>query len=294
MGYSFYQTDTDISKRELQERELTKWEGDGQSLGDHGSDTRNWDQFATHARMTKRTQKEFDLCDYSTELDKKSAFYLQNEAQAKKIAAQILGKSASSVHAAMDRGEDSNMCEEDLFSGVLNRDGDSKYVPPYRRSEKAAKEETPEWATEPAKAEPVPAATTTTAAASEPAAAAAAAASAKDAKPKPKSKLNPKAKAFSLSAKAKSFVPTFGAPAAAAPAPVPVSVPVPAQQPNFNPPPGMQQQQGWQQPQPQMQMAYQPNGQPVAYPRGFQQQQRPMPMPMVPVDQQMQQRVQVP
>ena len=159
-------TDKEISNRDFQERELTRWEAssDGLPSGSGGLEDesavngalsatggRGWDQFTVHERMTGR-QSTFDMNDYTTPLDKQSVHYRENLARAERIAREIERQgSGGNLHVAMERGQEQEkegeVDEERLFSSVLDEakgskiekaarlSVDGKYVPPGRRRE---------------------------------------------------------------------------------------------------------------------------------------------------------------
>jgi PAB1-binding protein PBP1 len=83
-------TDSEISNRELKERELVPWKpSDGIVMEDLTSgSTRNWDQFAVN-RDKFGVTTTWDERIYTTDLDRDSAFYRKNIAKAEKIAAEI-------------------------------------------------------------------------------------------------------------------------------------------------------------------------------------------------------------
>ena len=136
-------TDKEISNRDFQERELTRWEASSDALptGSGGledepaangaltaSGGRGWDQFSVHERMTGR-QSTFDMDDYTTPLDKQSAHYRENLARAERIAREIERQgSAGNLHVAMERGQgkEEEVDEERLFSSVLDEAKGSK------------------------------------------------------------------------------------------------------------------------------------------------------------------------
>jgi hypothetical protein len=231
-----FQTDGEIAARvsNLEDRELVAWApaSEGSALGgleDEGlgrGKIGDFDQFATHARMVKRTQKEFDLSDYSTEIDKSSAFYKQNERKAERLAREIMNSSSTNSVVLEERGQlRSNVSEEDRFSTVLKSSAgigakEGHYLPPHLRKAGATKGKLAP------PSNPTSSITSTTAAASGLVSAGKAdKEKAGLAANKPASKLSADAKEFTLNIKAKEFVPSFGVPksksAPALPTPIP-------------------------------------------------------------------------
>mmetsp|Transcript_9947 Transcript_9947/g.14476 ORF Transcript_9947/g.14476 Transcript_9947/m.14476 type:complete len:556 (+) Transcript_9947:62-1729(+) len=203
---------------------LQKWGADddatfgGLESSDTGSGVGGWDQFSAPANVKQRlrsNQKDFDLDDYSTALDKSSEFYKRQEKEAAKIAKAILSGSSENVHVAMERGQMIDGLDEDaLHSTVLSSNSSnpardsSKYVPPALRKKLSNQENQSKATADTGKTESSAAPADSSEEADK-----------KKTEEKPKSKLNPNAKPFTLNANAKAFVPSFEAPAAAAPAP---------------------------------------------------------------------------
>lgn len=125
-----FATDTQISRGEVRDRELQKWQSDGQdntnngvslTLDDNNSKTK-FDQFAVHEAMTKQ-KSSFNFDDYTTPLDKNSEFYKMHEAKADSIAREILGsQDEGNIHLKQERGLAVELDDDDLFSTV-QRDG---------------------------------------------------------------------------------------------------------------------------------------------------------------------------
>jgi hypothetical protein len=125
-----FATDTEISNRPLQMRELQKFEIDAAlqaenllsldsnnnsaGAGHHGN---NWDQFAAWEQMTgKKSDFDFER-DYSTKLDRNSDFYKAMEKKAEVLAKQIQTQQTDNIHLAMERNQ---VAESDI-----NEEGNS-------------------------------------------------------------------------------------------------------------------------------------------------------------------------
>ncbi|SGY40249.1 BQ5605_C003g02341 [Microbotryum silenes-dioicae] len=109
----------------------------GLSLEDDSASGKGWDQFATNERLYgTRTDYEEEI--YTTKLDRTGADFRQREQRAAQLEREILkgggGALANNTHMAEERGaafDDSNMNEEDRYSGVIR--GPEAYVPPGAR-----------------------------------------------------------------------------------------------------------------------------------------------------------------
>ncbi len=199
-----------------------KWEGDKDGKDMHLEDdsTQGFDQFAVNAQKFGY-KSSFDMDLYTTPLDKDSAFYKANEARAARLAAEIEGKTAHTLHQAEERGQDElfdEADEEDRYSGVHSaaapRPG-HVYVPPHLRKEPAV-------IPPPASAAPQPSAMSPAPASPAPAASPLAAPSPVTAEGKERKKL-------SLNPGASAFKPGFNISFSPAPAPAPTPVvPAPA------------------------------------------------------------------
>jgi len=154
-GARGFATDSAISGRdgEHNQRELVRWDGGSggdvgelETFGSSGRGGAGFNQFETFERMTGN-KSTFRFDDYSTPLDKSSAFYKANEARADAIAQSILS-STGSVHQRMERegtegegglvGRDRNADEGDLFSDV-RREPASKNPNAYKPGDFARK-----------------------------------------------------------------------------------------------------------------------------------------------------------
>ena len=222
-GRSGFQTDTQISGRGAQPgkpRRLKRWTSE--EADDEGVDLgalRNkgaWDQFKTNERITGQKSDAFRIDDYSTELDKGSAFYRKHQAEAARLAAQIEGRKPRNDPAA-------HLTDAQRFSNVARpkkeaaagKSAAGKYRIPVRRAEQGAgtgskagdKDATTSQA-------PKSSATGGKPSSGAPKTGDAKTAEAKvssSKKGESKSKLNPNAKAFVPNPNAKPFVPKFGA-----------------------------------------------------------------------------------
>lgn len=124
---SGFRTDTDISgcTGPARERELHRWEPTSDDvasrtlgLEEGASSSGAWDQFAENERLFG-LKSNFDENIYTTKLDKSHPLYQQREADAARIAKEIEGQAAKSVHVVEERGsawvDDSGMDEEDKY-----------------------------------------------------------------------------------------------------------------------------------------------------------------------------------
>lgn len=211
-----------------------KWEGgEGKDMHLEETDAKDWDQFEVNAKKFGY-KSTFDMDLYTTPLDKESAFYKANEARAARLAAEIEGKAAQTLHQAEERGQDhlfDQADEEDRYSGVHSaaagaasspssssgaRSGGSVYVPPHLRKVE------PAVIPPPASAAPQPAVIGPPASAA-PSSPAPASPATGDGKERKKLTLNPAASAFKPG-----FNISFSPAPAPAPAPAAVPAPVPA------------------------------------------------------------------
>lgn len=97
----------------------------GSSSGLKGS-IGQWDQFSENEKLFS-VKASFDEDVYTTSLDKKSLDASQIE-KAERMAKEIEGAVSSNIHIAEERGHkiESDFDEEDLYSGVLRKDGKIK------------------------------------------------------------------------------------------------------------------------------------------------------------------------
>ncbi|SCV67049.1 BQ2448_5695 [Microbotryum intermedium] len=109
----------------------------GLSLEDGNASGKGWDQFATNERLYG-TRTDYDEEIYTTKLDRTGADFRQREQRAAQLEREILkgggGALANNTHMAEERGaalDDSNMNEEDRYSGVIR--GPEAYIPPGAR-----------------------------------------------------------------------------------------------------------------------------------------------------------------
>ncbi|KAL9654005.1 hypothetical protein ABK040_014214 [Willaertia magna] len=126
-----FMTDTEISNRMLEERELVKWQPEDQDLDDSllsleesvPHNVRNWDQFAENYRKFGVTST-YEEHVYTTYLDRDSEFYKLHEEKAQKIAEEIERQTPgdnTNIHILEERGLLNQMdySEEDLYSSVI-------------------------------------------------------------------------------------------------------------------------------------------------------------------------------
>ncbi|KXN84754.1 hypothetical protein AN958_12181 [Leucoagaricus sp. SymC.cos] len=137
-----FRTDTDISQIKAslgRERELQAWQPDTdapQLAADEdtfGTTTgaASWDQFAVNEQLFGVTGG-FNEDDYTTKLDRNAAGFKEREAEAQRIAAEILGTATNNPHIREERGlDDSDANEEDKYGAVVR--GQGAYIPPGAR-----------------------------------------------------------------------------------------------------------------------------------------------------------------
>eukprot|EP01127_Copromyxa_protea_P004393 TRINITY_DN14258_c0_g1_i1.p1 TRINITY_DN14258_c0_g1~~TRINITY_DN14258_c0_g1_i1.p1 ORF type:complete len:466 (+),score=101.52 TRINITY_DN14258_c0_g1_i1:33-1430(+) len=132
---SAFQIDSEISGAQLQERELTAWNGDDADAdevgllasldGDMGDD---WDQFAVNSNKFG-VKSTYDEEMYTTKLDKDSSFYKERLNTATKLAQDIQKQTTKNIHLQEERtglilSQDQDVDEESLYSSVLREDSD--------------------------------------------------------------------------------------------------------------------------------------------------------------------------
>jgi PAB1-binding protein PBP1 len=107
---SGFKTDTDISGGiARRERQLQPWDGGAEGIElSSGLETMTsssgpWDQFATNDRITG-LRSNYDESFYTTELDRSHPDFKKREAEAEKIAREIMGSSVMNSHVAEERG----------------------------------------------------------------------------------------------------------------------------------------------------------------------------------------------
>lgn len=169
-------TDAAIAKKKGnfgRERELAKWVPDdepGEALQlKSPQDSGAWDQFAANEKLFG-LKTDFNEEIYTTKLDRAAPHIKAKEAEADRIAREIMASPTSNVHLAEERGKSVSVDEESLYGAVIREK-------PPGFSEKAA-----------AASSEAPAKTTTTTTTP--------------------LKLNPNAKEFKLSANAPEFTPS--------------------------------------------------------------------------------------
>ncbi|KAI5959090.1 PBP1 [Candida pseudojiufengensis] len=121
-----FKTDSDISKKSYEERDLVKWEPEeGEELEKLSlEDTSGpWDQFKVNQEKFG-VESTFDEHIYTTRIDKSAPDYHERVAKANKIADEIEKQFTNDRHILEERGiqvDDSGMDEEDKYSGVDRR-----------------------------------------------------------------------------------------------------------------------------------------------------------------------------
>jgi hypothetical protein len=119
-------TDAAISKKKGnfgKERELAKWvpdsePGESLNLQSGSSGTGNWDQFAANEKLFG-LKTDFNEEIYTTKLDRQSAHVKSKEAEADRIAREIMASPTSNVHLAEERGKKVMGDEESLYGAVM-------------------------------------------------------------------------------------------------------------------------------------------------------------------------------
>ncbi|MCJ1271313.1 hypothetical protein MMC22_011213 [Lobaria immixta] len=149
-----FRTDTDISGNPtVRERSLQRWEpsvGAGEPIAGAGDDLSlqqsdgPWDQFQANEQKFG-LKSDYDENIYTTMIDRSNPLYAQREAEAQRIAQEIVGTTADNAHMREERGvtnDDDGLNEEDKFSSVQRQATDypplqpsqgNKYMPPARR-----------------------------------------------------------------------------------------------------------------------------------------------------------------
>lgn len=116
-------TDAAISKKKGnfgRERELAKWVPDsepGEALNMQSS-TGNWDQFAANEKLFG-LKTDFNEEIYTTKLDRQAAHIKAKEAEADRIAREIMASPTSNLHLAEERGKNVAVDEESLYGAVI-------------------------------------------------------------------------------------------------------------------------------------------------------------------------------
>ncbi len=121
-------TDAAISKKKGnfgKERELAKWVPEGEpseatlNLQSGASQpSGNWDQFAANEKLFG-LKTDFNEEIYTTKLDRQAAHIKSKEAEADRIAREIMSAPTSNVHLAEERGKNVGVDEESLYGAVL-------------------------------------------------------------------------------------------------------------------------------------------------------------------------------
>jgi hypothetical protein len=130
-------TDSAISKKKGdfgKERELHRWlpeTEDLPSLSTSDSSTQ-WDQFATNEKLFG-LKTDFNEELYTTKLDRNSAHIRANEANAERIAKEIMmASNGGNVHLAEERGQKLEGCEDEemLYGAVVRDERNGTILPP--------------------------------------------------------------------------------------------------------------------------------------------------------------------
>lgn len=117
-------TDAAISKKKGnfgKERELAKWVPDGEpseALNLQSNPSGNWDQFAANEKLFG-LKTDFNEELYTTKLDRQAAHIKAKEAEADRIAREIMSAPTSNVHLAEERGKSVAVDEESLYGAVI-------------------------------------------------------------------------------------------------------------------------------------------------------------------------------
>lgn len=122
-------TDAAISKKKGdfgKERELHRWSpetSEGTVASSLNSEScGQWDQFATNEKLFG-LKTDFNEEMYTTKLDRSSAHIRANEANAERIAKEIMkGSSGGNVHLAEERGQAVEDVDEEMLYGAVIRD----------------------------------------------------------------------------------------------------------------------------------------------------------------------------
>lgn len=143
-------TDAAISKKKGnfgRERELVSWVPDGDAgevlnLSNNTQGTGNWDQFAANEKLFG-LKTDFNEEIYTTKLDRQAAHIKAKEAEADRIAREIMASPTSNLHLAEERGKEVAVDEESLYGAVIRE------KPPGFNAAAEAKTEPPKSALNP-------------------------------------------------------------------------------------------------------------------------------------------------
>ena len=131
-------TDSGISAKKGsfgRERELQRWappEGvapESPAVKPSAADAASWDQFAANERLFG-LKTDFDEEMYTTKLDRSAEHIRMREADAERLAREIMSSPASSVHLSEERGKQVDLDEEALYGAVLRDSKPAVSVPP--------------------------------------------------------------------------------------------------------------------------------------------------------------------
>lgn len=126
-----WRTDKEISWQKQQQqgsgqRELARWDSGPSSAGagvDFEKEARlggGWDQFEVNRKLFGVTTS-FDESVYTTQLDSSAPGFREKEAEAARLAREILTKQASNIHLAEERGQvvGADYDEEERYGAVV-------------------------------------------------------------------------------------------------------------------------------------------------------------------------------
>lgn len=131
-------TDAAISKKKGdfgKERELHRWTPETEdvpTLNTSDDSNTQWDQFATNEKLFG-LKTDFNEELYTTKLDRNSAHIRANEANAERIAKEIMmASTGGNVHLAEERGQKLEGCEDEemLYGAVVRDDKSGINLPP--------------------------------------------------------------------------------------------------------------------------------------------------------------------
>lgn len=123
-----FKTDSDISNRQFQERELERWvpEDDGKELTLE-NDGGDWDQFQVN-KDKFGIESTYDEHLYTTRINTEAKDYKERLKKAEQVAFEIEHSISSDPHIMEERGkiDDSGIDEEDKYSGVQREEKDTR------------------------------------------------------------------------------------------------------------------------------------------------------------------------
>ncbi|CAH6722146.1 hypothetical protein CLIB1444_08S02916 [[Candida] jaroonii] len=123
-----FKTDSDISNRQFQERELERWvpEDNGKELT-LDNDGGDWDQFQAN-KDKFGIESTYDEHLYTTRINTEAKDYQERLKKAEQVAFEIEHSITSDPHIMEERGkiDDSGIDEEDKYSGVQREEKDTR------------------------------------------------------------------------------------------------------------------------------------------------------------------------